>query len=329
MPASSIRRDMAHMNKTDRMLAIILELQRKRMLRAEDLAERFETSIRTIYRDVQALSEAGVPIIGAPGTGYSLMEGYFLPPISFTVEEAVTLLIGTDFIEQRFDQDYGIQAQNSRKKLEGVLPESVRSEADRARQIFRLLRDCETETDLREKAAIKTIRQAILEEHKLSFKYTKPDAEEGGSRQSLRSVVPHGLVLMAGVWILIAYCELRQAIRHFRLSRIEGLTIIEGKYRLPHDFQLLDYIPKDDRSILIRVQASSVIAGQVKESKSYYIESMLENEQGMLVTLRVRTLNEVWKWVLGWGAEIEVLEPDALREKVQEEARLMLSRYTS
>jgi predicted DNA-binding transcriptional regulator YafY len=107
------------MNKTDRMLAIILELQRNRMLRAEDLAERFETSVRTIYRDVQALSEAGVPIIGAPGTGYSLMEGYFLPPISFTVEEAVTLLIGTDFIEQRFDQDYEVQAQNSFPRMIG------------------------------------------------------------------------------------------------------------------------------------------------------------------------------------------------------------------
>lgn len=68
------------MNKTDRLLAILLELQRKDILRAEDLAAIFETSVRTIYRDIQALSESGVPIIGAPGIGYSLMEGYFLPP---------------------------------------------------------------------------------------------------------------------------------------------------------------------------------------------------------------------------------------------------------
>jgi predicted DNA-binding transcriptional regulator YafY len=80
------------------MLAIVLELQRKPVLRAEDLADVFEVSVRTIYRDIQALSEAGVPIAGAPGQGYSLMEGYFLPPVSFTVDEAVTLLIGTDFI---------------------------------------------------------------------------------------------------------------------------------------------------------------------------------------------------------------------------------------
>jgi predicted DNA-binding transcriptional regulator YafY len=71
-----------------------------------------------------------------------------------------------------------------------------------------------------------------------------------------------------------------------------------------------------------------VITGQVKESKTFYIEDMLENAQGMLVTLRVRMLDEVWKWVLGWGAEMEVLEPVALRERVQEEAQLMIRRYT-
>lgn len=91
------------MNKTDRLLAIVLELQYRQVVRAEDLAARFETSVRTIYRDIQALSEAGLPITGTTGTGYSLMEGLFLPPISFTIEEAVILLIGTEFIEQRFD----------------------------------------------------------------------------------------------------------------------------------------------------------------------------------------------------------------------------------
>lgn len=67
------------MNKTDRMLAIVLELQRKGVVRAEDLASVFETSVRTIYRDIQALSEAGVPVVGATGQGYSLVKGYFLP----------------------------------------------------------------------------------------------------------------------------------------------------------------------------------------------------------------------------------------------------------
>jgi len=84
----------------------MLELQSRKVIRGEDLAALLETSVRTIYRDIQTLSEGGVPIMGTQGTGYSLMDGYFLPPIRFTVEDAVTLLIGADFIEQRFDDDY-------------------------------------------------------------------------------------------------------------------------------------------------------------------------------------------------------------------------------
>ena len=80
------------MNKTERQLAITFELQRSKVLRAEDLAAQFETSVRTIYRDIQALSEAGVPILGSPGWGYSLMEGYFLPPVSFTAGEVTPTL---------------------------------------------------------------------------------------------------------------------------------------------------------------------------------------------------------------------------------------------
>ncbi len=74
------------MNRTDRLLAIVLELQGRGKRRAEDLAETFETSKRTIYRDIQALCETGVPIVSIPGRGYSLVEGYFLPPLSFTTD---------------------------------------------------------------------------------------------------------------------------------------------------------------------------------------------------------------------------------------------------
>lgn len=127
------------MNKTDRMLAIVLELQRRRSMRAVDLAELFETSVRTIYRDVQALCKAGVPIVGSPGQGYSLVEGYFLPPIGFTAEEAVVLLLGLDFVERRFDREYRLRADSSRGKIEAVLPDSVRQEATRLRAGWKFL----------------------------------------------------------------------------------------------------------------------------------------------------------------------------------------------
>src|SRR5581483_4511426 len=94
------------MNRTDGLLAIVLELQGRGRQRAEDLAATFETSKRTIYRDIQALGESGVPIVSVPGQGYSLMPGYFLPPLSFTTEEATMLMLGSDFMAQNFDAQY-------------------------------------------------------------------------------------------------------------------------------------------------------------------------------------------------------------------------------
>ena len=92
------------MNRTDRLMGILLELQARGDLRAEDLAGTFEVSVRTIYRDVEALCETGVPIVATPGKGYRLMEGYFLPPLSFTADEAALLLLGGELVRDRVDR---------------------------------------------------------------------------------------------------------------------------------------------------------------------------------------------------------------------------------
>ncbi|MGE9752721.1 helix-turn-helix transcriptional regulator [Bacillus inaquosorum] len=315
------------MNKTDRLLAIVLELQRKEVVRAEDLATRFETSVRTIYRDIQALSEAGVPIIGAPGTGYSLMEGYFLPPISFTVQEAVSLLMGTDFIEQRFDDDYRVRAQAARGKIEVILPESVRNETSRVRKAIRLLISDKQVTPSKEKEYLEKIRRAILDERKISFHYVKKLADFDGNRHSVRTVSPYGLVLVQGSWMLVARCELRQDIRHFRLSRMTEFIALEERFERPAHFNLREYTPPDDRHLRVRLRFNKDIADKVKESNNHYIEDMEEHQDGLHVVLRVRQLDELLRWVLGWGADVIVLEPESFRNRIREEAQKMLKRY--
>src|SRR5690242_11660534 len=127
------------MNKTDRLLAIVLELQRRGRRRAEDLAETFETSKRTIYRDILALCEAGVPIISVPGQGYSLMKGYFLPPLSFTTDEATMLLLGSEFMAKNFDAQYHAAAEAAARKIEGVLPETLRADVQYLRSNIHLI----------------------------------------------------------------------------------------------------------------------------------------------------------------------------------------------
>ncbi|MGS5022377.1 helix-turn-helix transcriptional regulator [Paenibacillus sp. JJ1683] len=314
------------MNKTDRLLAILLELQRNDILRAEDLAVIFETSVRTIYRDIQALSESGVPIVGAPGIGYSLMEGYFLPPVSFTVEEAVALLIGADFVEQKFDTDYGMKAQASRRKIEAILPESVRREVSQVRTTIRLLAVGKG-ADQREKTYLETLRIAVLNKRKVRFSYSKKLPEADGNRQSVRVVAPYGLVLLHGSWVLIGQCELRQQLRHFRLSRMDELIMLEDSYQLPSDFNLQDYKQPDDRHVNVRIQANSNIVDKVKEANHFYMESMEEHADGLHVLYRVRQPEELLSWILGWGADVVVLEPESLRERVRTEVEKMLKCY--
>ncbi|ALP36876.1 transcriptional regulator [Paenibacillus sp. IHB B 3084] len=314
------------MNKTDRLLAILLELQRKDILRAEDLAAIFETSVRTIYRDIQALSESGVPIIGAPGIGYSLMEGYFLPPVSFSVEEAVALLIGTDFVEQKFDANYGIKAQASRRKIEAILPESVRREVSRVRTTIRLLAVGEG-ANLKEKTCLETLRLAILGKRKVRFGYSKRMPEDDGNRQSVRVVAPYGLVLIRGSWMLIGQCELRQQLRHFRLSRMDELIVLEERFQFPIDFNLQDYKQTDDRHVRVRILARSDIADKVKEANNFYMEAVEERADGLHVLFRVRQPEELLQWILGWGADMVVLEPESLRDRVRSEVEKMLKCY--
>ncbi|MFK4300967.1 putative DNA-binding transcriptional regulator YafY [Paenibacillus sp. RC254] len=315
------------MNKTERLLAIVLELQRSRVLKAEELAARVETSVRTIYRDIQALSEAGIPIVGLPGSGYSLMEGYFLPPISFTMEEALTLLIGSDFIEHHFDSNLSKNARSSRAKIETILPQKVREEAGRNYSNIRLLPPEEPAAGEPTRNDLAIIRIAMLDGKKVRFKYRKGVKESNGYSETIRTVAPFGLVLLQGMWMLLARCDLREDIRHFKISRISDLVITDEPFQLPEDFNLHEYRRKDDRHIHIRALFKAELAGKVQETNNYYMEDAELCPDGYVVNFRVRQPEELLSWILNWGSDVIVLEPESFRDQVHKEIQKMLERY--
>lgn len=315
------------MKKNGRQLAIILELQRKKQLTAQDLAVLLETSVRTIYRDIDMLCEAGVPIIGLPGTGYALMEGYFLPPISFTTEEALALLFGTEFIEQRFDNHFSRGARSLRAKIEAVLPLAIRKEAEKIRESMHLLQKKASEIGTVEKSNLENLRSAILNYKKIHFKHHKRYKNESETRETSRTAAPLGLVYNEGDWILIAHCELRNNIRHFKISRMSEITILEERFEGPENFNLRDYQPKDDRRIVIRACFNVDVMDKVKESELYYMESTSLLEGGYYVTFRVNEPEELLQWLLSWGSEVVIIEPESFRERVKKEIKKMSDRY--
>ncbi|NOU82066.1 WYL domain-containing protein [Paenibacillus sp. LMG 31459] len=316
------------MNKTERLLSIVMELQRSKLQTADELAEVLGVSVRTIYRDMQALSEAGVPVIGETGLGYSLMEGYFLPPISFTTEEAVSLLLGAEFIEKRFDPTYRNSARSSRRKIEAILSRPIREETTRIQGSIRLLQKDEMAVMVREKINLGIIREAMLEGKKIRFTYHKRVAEADGNRVNVRTVSPYGLAHdEQNGWLLLAFCDLREDIRHFRVSRISDLTVTEDTFQTPDNFNLESYRPKDTRSIRVCVIFNPDITDKVEEANNYYMETAESKEDGYHVTFRVREPEELLSWMLGWGADVVVTEPESFKNRIREEIEKMKERY--
>lgn len=315
------------MNKTERMLAIVIELQRKGVLRAEDLAGRFETSVRTIYRDMQAISEMGVPVTGAPGIGYSLMAGYFLPPVSFTAEEATALLVGADFVEMRLDAAYGANARSAQEKIEAILPERVREDTARLRSAIRLMNDRTGGARGEEKETFERLRRAIVQKRKIRFRYSKHLPGPDGHRHSERTADPYGLVFSQGAWVLVAFCELRGDVRHFRLSRMNELVVLDAPFEVLPGFNLQDRRPADDRNVIVRMLVDPAVADLVQGADNFYMESFEPGEEGWLATFRVRRIEELLQWTLGWGAAVRVLEPASLRDRMRAEIESMRKRY--
>lgn len=142
-----------------------------------------------------------------------------------------------------------------------------------------------------------------------------------------RIVAPYGLVLVQGNWIMIARCELRQEIRHFRLSRMRDVTVLEERFNLPQGFKLSQYRPPDDRNVHVTIQVNPEIADKITETASFYIEASEQREHGLLVRFRVRQPEELLPYILSWGGDVEVLEPDSFRNRIREEAEKIRKRY--
>ncbi|WP_144509101.1 helix-turn-helix transcriptional regulator [Bacillus mycoides] len=311
------------MNRTDRLLAILIELQRKQTVTAQSLAEKFETSIRTIYRDMGALSEAGVPLFAMPGHGYSLMDGYFLPPIQLTPEEAVTLLLGGDYIEKTFNSSFSVHARSATEKLEVILPTDQQKKVEGLRGAFRFLSPIFSNQQAEQEkleSQLFLLQEAIQREQSISFYYRKPR----DITKIKRTVHPYGLVNISGIWYIVAHCLLRKQIRNFRLDRIDTLQQEQEFFTKPKDFSLQDYQPKSNRTVTIHLLFSSHIAHKVIESRYFFIDSYEYKDNGFHVFLKSRNIDEVFQWVLSFGSQVQVLEPTILSEKIRDEAKEML-----
>ena len=314
------------MKKMERMLSIVLELQAREWTRAEDLSAQFEVSKRTIYRDIQALSEAGVPVMAITGQGYGLMEGYFLPPLNFTTDEALMLILGSDFMAQNFDAQFRQAAELASAKIEAALPSRLTDDVTYLRKNINFFTPpIRTKED--PFRPLKQLRRAIISRNRVRINYSKRFGKTGPGEESIREIDPYGLARLTSDWYLLAYCHLRQDFRVFRLSRINQLNILPNRFERSPDYQPDWLNPSGMQNIIVKVLFKPEVSRWVQENSSYYSLESTETDEGLAISMFVRDEREIMQWLLGWGSNVRVLEPESLVDRLLEEAKKLINQY--
>jgi predicted DNA-binding transcriptional regulator YafY len=220
------------MSKADRLFQIVDQLRRHRFLTAAQLAQHFEVSPRTIYRDVLDLNASGVPILGEAGVGYRLDPSYRLPPLMFSNDEVEALVIGMRMVECWGDNELQRSARSILDKVNAVLPSGGAARLN-ATALFSL----SFGAGKRAARHLGTLRRAVNQQQKVLFAYQ----DERGS-ESKRTVRPLGLYFWGQSWTLAAYCELRTDFRNFRTDRILRLRVSDETFELTPPCTLADYV---------------------------------------------------------------------------------------
>jgi predicted DNA-binding transcriptional regulator YafY len=209
------------MARADRVLALLQALRRHRYpVTGEALATQLSISLRTLYRDIATLRGQGAHIEGEPGLGYVLKPGFLLPPLMFTQEEIEALVLGGRWVAQHGDEVLGAAAREAVDKIAAVLPDTLRRTLGATGLLVASPR-----ADLPPGPDMAPIRAAIRDESKLVLAY-----RDAGGATSQRTVWPVAIGFFEQVRVLIAWCELRQAFRHFRLDRIGALEVTGERY---------------------------------------------------------------------------------------------------
>lgn len=304
------------MNRLDRLTAILIHLQTKRVVRAQELADRFEISLRTVYRDVRSLEEAGVPIGAEAGVGYFLTD-YHLPPVSFTNAEASAMLLAGKLIEKWADKSIRTEFESALYKIKSVLKQP---DQEHLNDLDALMRVSGPETrQPYSDTLLTTIQRATAQQHILEIVYHSGynDAE------TRREVEPVGLYHYGMAWHLIGYCRIRQDYRDFRVDRIRELTDTGQRFARHERLSLQEYLNQlkarfDKPSSVATVVFEKAIFRHLHEQK--YVWGFLGEENlGDRVRIQFSTpyIDGLARWLLSYGKFVTVEEPELLLTKMR------------
>lgn len=299
------------MNRIDRVSAILIHLQTKKFVTAEEIAHRFEISKRTIYRDLKALEEAGVPIGAEPGKGYYLVDGYHLPPVMFTNQEASAMLTAEKMVEKLTDRSVSEHFRSAMMKIRSVLPDSEKQYITNLHSNIEVLYNLKTEFP---NNYLSDIQSALAQKQTLTIDYKSIYKNE----QTINRVIePVGICFYSLSWHLIGWCRMRGEYRDFRVDRITRLIINKESFKPRRSLSLKEYFfelsqKAELHEIVIRFEKQTAI--QLQSVKYYYgFVDETETESYTEMTFFSNDFHYFVRWLLMFADVAEVISPPQLK----------------
>ena len=304
------------MNRIDRISAILIHLQSRKIVKAQDIANRFGISLRTVYRDIKTLEEAGVPLIGEAGVGYSVIESYRLPPVMFTREEATAFITAEKLVEKLTDAANSSHYQSAMYKVKSVLKSAEKefiTDIDERIEVIKAKRSPVIKPEIQ---PIQLILKAIAEKHVLNLHYFAYYRQE----QTQRLVEPVGVFYTDNYWHLIAWCKNRLDYRDFRFDRITNLVVSNEHYEDKHP-SLKAYISEmysDKKLFDVKIVVSVFAAKHLGEQKYYHgftEETAVDGDLEM--SFLTASLEGFARWFLSFADYAQILQPIELKDRVK------------
>lgn len=300
------------MNRIDRLTAILIHLQSKRVVKAEEIANRFSMSLRTVYRDVKALMEAGVPIGSEPGKGYFIVEGYHLPPVMFTQDEASSMLLAGKLVEKLTDKSVRTSFDSALHKVKAVLNESEKDHLESLQNLVQVLDRPRYNEDTSESFPdhfLTAIQRAVVKKQVIKIDYTNNQQE-----LTSREVEPIGIFYYGSAWHLIAWCRLRNGYRDFRADRIRNLVNTEQAFETRNLLSLQEYFQSMHQSHEGLIRASvSFDKASLKGRHVYGGLSQKDVGERVHVEFLVDNLIYIARMLLMYGSAALIEGPEELK----------------
>lgn len=317
------------MSKISHLLEMIITLQYKGLTTASELAETLEVDKKTIYRYISSLNKANIPVHTKKGRygGFYIDEEFYMKPSKLTEGEVQAILMATQILTQENGFMHEKDLQSAVSKIKSLcINDNSELKCLNDNGDFKI-NEIGSLQNLEDK--ISKVNYSMSRGRSLSLNYFSINKNS----LTIRKVDSYNLIFKSGAWYIIGYCHMKDQVETFKVSRIKGLKITDEIYMTPHTFSLKEYLDNNWGLFMgekdkITIKFDKSLDSIIRDTK-WHANEEIENLQdgSVLFSVYINETDEIKKWIMSFGKNAEVIEPQQLREEIKEEIEEMYKKY--